>query len=226
MGAYIGSKFQQFAFDPQLRCLFSKRDTSIDFGEVLTRRKILLVNLSRGELGASNSEFTGMVILVMLMAAVFERVHTLQSARAPFFLHIDEFQNMLTGALVPLLSEGRKYGIGLTLAHQYAGQVEPRILDAILGNVGTHVSFRCGIRDAEQVEACFLPTFNARDIANLPNYHMCVANTVDGHAVSQFSARTLPPPPPLRKVGGKQRTQPAETSGRAQSGDDAAANAP
>ena len=92
-----------------------------------------------------------MVILVMLLAAVFERARDARSDRPPFFIHIDEFQNMLTSALVPLLSEGRKYGLGLSLAHQYVGQLEPRIMDAILGNVGTHVSFRVGMRDAERV---------------------------------------------------------------------------
>ncbi len=197
MGGYIGSKFQQFAFDPRLRRLFSQRTSTVDFADVLARRRILLVNLSKGELGESNAEFTGMVILVMLLAAVFERARDARADRTPFFVHIDEFQNMLTGALVPLLSEGRKYGIGLTLAHQYVGQVDQRIMDAVLGNVGTHVSFRVGLRDAERIEGRFLPTFSARDITNLPNYHMCVAGTFEGNAAHAFSARTLPPPPPL-----------------------------
>lgn len=207
LGAYISSKFQRLIFEPRLRMILSQRVPTIDFPDILENRRILLVNLSKGALGESNSRVFGMLVLIMLLTATLERIRLPSASRPPFFLYLDEFQNVATSALGPMLSEGRKFGLGLTLAHQYLGQVESSgLVEAILGNVGSHVAFRVGVRDAERLEGRFAPTFSANDLSNLPNYHACVAGTFGGRGARPFSVRTVPVEPP-RETGVAERVR-------------------
>ena len=71
-----------------------------------------------------------------------------------------------------LWRELRKYRVNLILAHQYLAQLDPEVRDAILGNVGTTISFRVGLSDAEILEKEFYPEFSASDLNSLPNYHI------------------------------------------------------
>ena len=84
--------------------------------------------------------------------------------RRPFFLYVDEFQTFTTLAFVNMMSELRKYGLGLMLAHQHFHQLEPDVRHAELGNAGTLISFRVGPEDAAILAREFQPTFDVLDL--------------------------------------------------------------
>jgi hypothetical protein len=91
-----------------------------------------------------------------------------------------------------MLSELRKYHLGLVLAHQYVAQLEPELRDAILGNAGTLIAFRVGAQDAEVLAPEFEPTFAAEDLVRLPNHAVYLRLMVKGMPSAPFSAETLP----------------------------------
>ena len=92
--------------------------------------------------------------------------------RRPFFVYLDEFQSFTTRSLATMTAELRKYGIGIVASHQYLTQVEPPVIDAVLGNAGTIICFRLGPRDAMALAGEFEPKFQAIDLVNLPNHQI------------------------------------------------------
>jgi hypothetical protein len=190
-GGYVTSKFERFLFDPTLRNIFGQRSCTIDLPRVLDDGKILLVNLAKGGLNDGTSRFFGMVLLAMLLAAVLTRANQTKSERRPFYLYVDEFQSVATSSFIALLSEGRKFGIGLTLANQFLSQVKDRrIVDAIFGNVGSLVAFRTGPQDAEILERRLLPVFTRADLVKLPNFHASVSLSFQNRILEPFSIQT------------------------------------
>lgn len=89
-----------------------------------------------------------------------------------------------------MLSELRKYRVGLILAQQYLNQIEPQVRDAILGNAGTILSFRLGVAEAEILRNEFYPEFAMHDLVSLPNYHVYLKLMIDGVVSRSFSAET------------------------------------
>jgi hypothetical protein len=106
---------------------------------------------------------------------------------------VDEFQSFATSSFVDILSEARKYRLNLILANQYLTQIDEKIREAILGNVGTLISFRVGAEDAKYLTQEFYPVFDQEDLVNLPCYSIYLKLMVDGRTSTPFSADTLPP---------------------------------
>jgi hypothetical protein len=126
--------------------------------------------------------------------AALSRVDDATKGFAPFFLHIDEFQNVSTPAIASILSEARKYKLSLTMAHQFIAQLDENIKDAVFGNVGSLASFRIGSDDAQFLEQQFSPIFTANDLMNVPNYNAFVRMLANGVPMKPFSVATMPPP--------------------------------
>jgi hypothetical protein len=158
------------------------------------KARVLLVNLAKGKIGADTSTLLGALIVSRLGLAALSRADSPEESRRDFYLYLDEFHNFTTLSLAGMLSELRKYRLNLILAHQYLSQLDERLLAAILGNVGTIISFRIGPTDAETIAQEFSPQFSATDLMNLPNYHIYLKLMIDGRVSSPFSAVTLPPP--------------------------------
>ncbi len=190
LGAYISSKFEQFLFDPLLRNIFSQKQSTIDFKEVMDSGKILLVNLSKGALSQINSRFLGLVIMAKLQSEALQRIKIDKSLRKDFFVYIDEFQSITTENFVTLLSEGRKFRISLILANQFISQIPKNILEAIFGNTGTIASFRVGVEDAEILGKKFYPFLSKMDLINLPNWNAYMSTLNKGIPVPPFSIKT------------------------------------
>ena len=112
----------------------------------------------------------------------------------PFYLYIDEFQNVTTDSISSILSEARKYKLSLNIAHQFIAQLEEGIKDSVFGNVGSMAVFRVGSDDAEYLEKQLAPTFSANDIINIENHHAYLKMLVLGKPVKPFNIETLPPP--------------------------------
>ena len=154
--------------------------------------QVLIVNLAKGRLGADVSNVMGGLITTRLMQAAFTRHGLPETARRAFFLHVDEFHNLTTRTFAGLLSEARKYGLGLTLAHQHLSQTDPEVRDAILGNVGSMVVFRVGTQDAPLFER-LLPPLTRRDLLDQPNHRAAIRLMHRGERLKPFSASMYPP---------------------------------
>ena len=191
---YITSKFDVFTANDYMRPIIGQQQSSFNFREVMDDRKILLVNLSKGRLGEINSNLIGMIIVGKILMAALSRVDNAAGDFPPFYLHMDEFQNVTTDSIAAILAEARKYKLGLTIAHQYVAQLEEKISNAVFGNVGSLASFRVGPEDAEFLEKQFEPVFSAHDLMNVENRHAYVRILANGTPTKPFNIATNPPP--------------------------------
>lgn len=136
---------------PQLRNILGQPKGKIDFESLFRENRILLVNLSKGKLGEDGSRMLGMILLSLLQSTLLRRSKIAPEDRKTVSVLLDEFQNFTTPTLLSMLSESRKYGLALTLAHQYLTQLPPEIQDAVIGNVGSLFCFRLSQQDAEHI---------------------------------------------------------------------------
>jgi len=190
---YITSKFDVFLANDIMRPIVAQEKSAFDFRKIMDDKKIFLANLSKGRLGDRNTSLLGLVLVSKFLQAAFSRVEA-RNDYPTFYLYIDEFQNFATPSISTILSEARKYKLSLVIAHQFIAQLDEKIRDAVIGNVGTKASFRIGTTDAEFLEKQFAPTFNAPDLENLPNYNAVMALLVNGIPARPFTIETEKPP--------------------------------
>ncbi len=190
---YIVSKFDVFTANDYMRPIIGQQKSAFNFRQVMDERKILLVNLSKGRLGEINANLIGMIFVGKILMAALSRVDDPTKSFPPFYLHIDEFQNVSTPAIASILSEARKYKLSLTVAHQFIAQLDENIRDAVFGNVGSMAAFRVGSEDAQFLEQQFSPVFEAKDLMNVPNYNALVRMLTNGTPTKPFSMATLAP---------------------------------
>jgi len=203
--APIQNKLGALLSDPLLYRLLVEPQIDVRFRLLMDERRILLVNLSKGRIGEDAAHILGGLIVSTLGLAAFSRAEAAE--RPPFIIYLDEFQNFTTLSLINMMSELRKFGVGLVLAHQHLHQLDPDIRHAVLGNAGTLIAFRLGPEDAFVLSQEFQPKFDVEDLLNLPNQHIYLKLMIAGAPSPPFSARTLPPsglatlaedtPPPL-----------------------------
>jgi hypothetical protein len=155
--------------------------------------KILIVNLAKGQIGEDNCALLGAMLVTKIQLAAMRRADMPEEKRKSFYLYVDEVHNFFTLSFAGILSEARKYGLSLVLAHQYLDQLDDEMRAAILGNVGTLISFRVGAEDAKYLAREFYPVFTEADLVNLPNHHIYLKLMIDGVSSHPFSAFTLPP---------------------------------
>ncbi|MBI5004187.1 ATP-binding protein [Candidatus Kaiserbacteria bacterium] len=189
---YFMSKFGPFINSPLMRNIMGHRINSFEFDELMDKKSILLVNLSKGKIGEMNAHMLGLILISRLQAAVMKRADRGASARTPFYLYVDEFQNFITDTFASLLSESRKYGLGMHLANQYLSQLPDTIRDSLFGNVGTLLAFEVGIEDARILAREFAP-ITERDFIGLPRFNFYIKLMIDGKTSEAFSGITLPP---------------------------------
>ncbi|MFZ2886786.1 MAG: TraM recognition domain-containing protein [Minisyncoccia bacterium] len=190
---YISSKIDVFTANDIMRPIVAQQKSAFDFREIMDGKKIFLANLSKGRLGERNAALLGLVLVSKFLQAAFSRVDT-KTGLPTFYLYIDEFQNFATDSISTILSEARKYKLSLTIAHQFIAQLDEKIRDAVIGNVGTKFAFRIGTTDAEFLEKQFNPVFTRHDLENQENYHAAVALLVSGVPARPFTIKTELPP--------------------------------
>ncbi len=189
---YVTNKFDVFLSNDIMRPVIAQEKSSFNFREIMDNKKILLVNLSKGRLGDINANLIGLILVGKILMAALSRAGG--ESFAPFYLYIDEFQNITTDSIATILSEARKYKLSLNIAHQYIAQLEENIKNAVFGNVGTICSFRVGAEDAEVLEKQFTPVFSAFDLMNIDNRNAYLKLLVLGKPVKPFNIETLAPP--------------------------------
>ncbi len=197
---YFAAKFGQFVTNGMMRNVIGQTKSAFDIGQVMNTGKILLMNLSKGETGDLNSKLLGLLIVSKLQVAALRRQRLPKEERRDFFLYIDEFQNYVTDSIEVILSEARKYRLGLAMAHQYLAQLEQdkgkkgvNLKDAIFGNVGTMMSYKIGAQDAEYMAKEMSPVFSDQDLVNIDKFKAVMKLSIDTQPSKPFSIIPLNP---------------------------------
>lgn len=192
---YFAAKFGQFVTNTLMRNIVGQTKSSFDVGECMNSGKIILMNLSKGLIGDINSTLLGMIVVNKIQVAAMRRQRETADKRKDFFLYIDEFQNFVTPSIESILSEARKYRLGLILAHQYIDQLEKdsklsgavSLKGAIFGNVGTMMMYKIGPQDAEVAAKEMAPTFSEQDLVNMDAFKGSMKLCINGQPSRPFT---------------------------------------
>ncbi|MFY9228396.1 MAG: TraM recognition domain-containing protein [Candidatus Microsaccharimonas sp.] len=187
MLGWFASKFGAFLGNEMMRNIIGQTKSGFNIREIMDNKKILLVNLSKGRTGELNSQLLGMIFVMKFQAAAMGRADIPEAERVDFTLYVDEFQNFATDSFESILSEARKYRLSLVLANQFMTQLTDKIREAIIGNIGTVISGRIGITDAEILQKKFIPTFDAEDLTKLPNFKTITTVMINNVPSAAFS---------------------------------------
>jgi len=189
----IQNKVGRFVSTQIIRNIVGQVRSTIDLEDIMNNSKIFLVNLSQGKIGEENSALLGGMLITRIYTNAMQRVKIEESKRTNFYLYVDEFQNFATETFVKILSEARKYGLNLIVAHQYIDQLLPEVRDAIFGNVGTMLNYVVGPRDGAELEKEYKPHLTSEDLVNLEKYRFVCKVTIDGTQSPPFTGIALPP---------------------------------
>jgi hypothetical protein len=192
---YITSKFSRFT-DKTLENIIGQEETAFDFDEIMAQGKIFLVKLGKGRFGSTVSALLANQLVSRFKEAAMRRGEMRPEERRDFFLYVDECSSLPMSSFTDLLSEARKYRMGLVLATQYAAQLKNEkpgddLLSAILGNVGCLNIFRGGQDDAKLLMPSLFPYFNSMDIIGLPNWQGYCRLQIKNQAVAPFSFENI-----------------------------------
>ncbi|MFA6171908.1 MAG: type IV secretory system conjugative DNA transfer family protein [Patescibacteria group bacterium] len=200
---YVTSKLTSFISNDMMRPIIGQQKSSFNLRDVMDRRKILLVDLSKGQIGEMNSFLLGMILVGKILMSALSRGDLPNEERKDFYLYIDEFHNFTTDSVATILSEARKYRLNLIMAHQYLGQLvhknETVIKDAVFGNAGSWFVFKVGSEDAEKLVKEFEPVFNQYDLINVDKYTCYSKMLVDNTPTRPFSLKPLWPLPGIER---------------------------
>lgn len=184
----ILNKVGAFLVHPAIKRFLIQNEHEVSLRYAMDNNKIVLVNLNKGSLGIDTSHIMGSLLLNSIMNASFSRIDTKEEYRKPVALFLDEFQNYTTESIASMLSELRKFKVSMVMAHQYLHQLDTDIRNAVLGNVGTIISFRTGQADAKYLEQIFTPEFSASDFTNMENFDIYLKLMISGKPSKAFSA--------------------------------------
>lgn len=196
---YFSAKFGPFITNSIMRNTIGQTKSGFNFRQCMDEGKILLVNLSKGKIGDLNTQLLGLIIVARLQMAAMSRADMPEAERKDFYLYVDEFQNFATDSFCSILSEARKYRLGLIMAHQYISQLvvtkfgnsSTQIRDAVFGNVGSLCSFKVGAEDAEYLAKEYAPTLTEQDIIGVANYKAYMKLNINNTTSRPFSLETI-----------------------------------
>ncbi len=196
--APIQNKVGQFIASPMIRNIIGQDMSTMDFRKCMDEKKIVIINISKGIIGPENMRLLGGMLITKIQLAAMSRANLPSTTLEKIpntYLYVDEFQNFANESFTEILSESRKYKLCLTVANQYIDQMTEEVRDAVIGNVGTFITYRIGSTDADILEKEFAPSFLAEDLVNLDQYQMYLKLMIDGVGSKPFSARAIPPLP-------------------------------
>ena len=200
---YFSSKFVSFNTNRLIRNIIWQTKSAFKFDDIMNNQKILLINLSKGKIWEMNAQLLGMIIVSKVYNAAMARAAIPEKDRKDFYLYVDEFQNFVSWTFADILSEARKYRLGLIMAHQYIAQLDPAkwlgdswwwksdVKAAVFGNVGTMMSFKVGAPDAEFLEKEYSPVLSGQDIVWIANYKSYIKLNIDNATTRVFSMNSI-----------------------------------
>jgi len=185
-------RISRFYRNPVVRSIVCQ-PTALDIRSLMDSGKIFLASLA-GEATQSEAPTIGAMLISQIQMAAMSRANIPAEERRMFYLYIDEVQNFTTSSLSIMFSEAAKYSLSLTVANQFLSQLEGGTLDAILGNTGTTIMFRSGIKDATDLGKYIKPTFDSQTLMELDRFQTIVKMQQGGETLKAFSMVTPPPP--------------------------------
>ncbi|MCD5380804.1 type IV secretory system conjugative DNA transfer family protein [Candidatus Gracilibacteria bacterium] len=196
---YFSSKFGPFVSNTTIRNIIGQPKSAFNIREIMDNQKVLLVNLSKGKIGALNAQLLGLIFVSKISMAAMSRADMPEDERKDFYFYVDEFQNFATETFGEILSEARKYHLALIMAHQFIAQIgggskkgdKPSIKDAVFGNAGTIQSFKVGADDAEYMEKEYAPVLSQQDIIGIANFTTYVKLNIDNSSSRPFDIKTI-----------------------------------
>ena len=191
--SWVVSKFGPFISNDAMRNIIGQTKSGFNLRDIMDNKKILLVNLSKGKMGELNSKLLGIIFVMKFQAAAMGRANIPEAEREDFCLYVDEFQNFATESFESILSEARKYHLNLVLGNQFMTQLTDKVREAIIGNVGTVISGRIGVTDAEILVKKFSPTFDQEDLTKMPNHQSVTSVMINNVPSAPFSMSWIPP---------------------------------
>ncbi len=193
--APILNKVGQFVTSPIIRRVIQWPKSKVHISELMDNKKIFLCDLSQGKLGEDNAALLGSMIITQIQVATMNRAFIPEEQRVPFYLYVDEFQNFATTSFSKILSEARKYKLGLILANQYITQIDEDVMNAILGNIGSIACYNVGAKDSEILYKEFGGAVEAEDLSNgLDKFQMIMRMMMSQTMSQPFTFYTLPLP--------------------------------
>lgn len=201
--APIQNKLGQFLLNPVVRNILGQVKTKISFPFMMDHSRLFIANLSKGQLGADKANLIGSLLTTQFQLAAMARANQPEESRQDFYLFIDEFHNFTSDAFATILSEARKYRLCLSLSHQYVNQLSEPVRQAVLGNVGTLISFRVGYTDAQLMAQEFGESVSTNTLVDLDRYQMVVKLMQNGANLEPFRGQSLAPTQP--KVGNPEK---------------------
>lgn len=189
----ILNKSGSFGANAAIKGIIGQRKGSIDISRIVDEGKILIVNLSKGQIGEQACALLGSMITTSIQMAAMRKARLNHTDRNPFYVFLDEAHSFLTPSFAQMLAECRKYKLGLFLTHQYLDQLTEDTRHAVLGNVGTLIAFRLGTKDARIFKDEFFPVFDTEDFVNLPQFEIYLKLSINGSTSRAFSATINPP---------------------------------
>ncbi len=187
----LTNRLGQFFADPLMRSIFSQKENKVNFDDIMNNGRIFILNAAKGTLGEDNCALFASFFLTRLSQTAMARTKLPEEERRPFYLYVDEFQNVATETFISLFSESRKYGVNITVANQYLNQIPENLREAIFGNVGTLITFRVGGVDAVRISQELQPLAEPQDLINLGVRDCYIKMSINGKTYPPFSAEVL-----------------------------------
>ena len=193
------TRLQPFLIRPHLRATLGQATPSFDLGEVFTRRRIVLVSLNKGVLGAESARLLGSLLVGQLWPLILARAAVEPSRRHVVSVFIDEVQDYLSlpGSLADALAQARSLGAAFHLAHQYRGQLPPALKAGIDANARNKIIFSLSAADAAELARQAIG-LEAADFQLLPRFGVYARTLHHGRENPWCQATTLPPTPPTQ----------------------------
>lgn len=189
--APLQNKMGALLTDPRLRHVLADGDGRVDLRREMDSAGIVIANLAKGRIGSGPASLVGSLLLTECARLAFTRADQAEPDRQDFIVYADEFHQFTTGSVASMLSELRKYRVGVVLAAQFMTQMRRVVLDSVCGNAGSKLIFRIGSDDAQRLGAEFGPQFALLDLMETPNWHAKVRIAIAGAPSRAFSMKTL-----------------------------------
>ncbi|WP_421702335.1 type IV secretory system conjugative DNA transfer family protein [Aliiroseovarius sp.] len=190
--APIANKLGAFLAHPVVRRAVCEPREPLRFRQIMDEGRVLIINLEKGRLGSDIANVLGGLLVSSMTHAAFTRSAQAETERRPFMLYVDEFHSFTTQTIADLLSETRKYRLGVTLSQQHAQQSDPAVFASVMGNCGNLICFRTGALDTPLMSSQ-LGRVEPHNITMQPNYNAFVRLLVSGERIRSFSMTTIPP---------------------------------
>jgi hypothetical protein len=174
------------------RHIMLQEKSTLRIADIINEGKILLVNLSKGDIGEDQSFFFGTILTSFIWMAAYQRTKIPEKQRRDFFVYVDEFQNFATPQFGAITSEGRKFRISLIVSHQNIAQMADKdLVKVVAGNAATMICLKASPEDEAFILPYMRPEVEKGDIVNLAPYRFYMKVTSD-ESEDAFSGQTVP----------------------------------